>query len=86
MKRVIGFIHKHFFTIVTAIIVAVLSVAMNVVTGVALFSIAYNERGYVSVGGEWILALVLCMLEWYLTIGSAKGFWSSVTSRVGRKF
>ena len=86
MKRVIGFIYKHFFTIVTAIIVAVLSVAMNVITGIALFGIAYNERGYVSIGGEWVLALTLCVLEWHLTIESAKGFWGSVTSRVRRKF
>ncbi len=45
--------------------VALLSILAGTGTGVVLIPVAYTERGYFAVGGEWILVIAAAVLTAY---------------------
>lgn len=71
MKTVEDF-SKHMVNAVWILSTFIIAAMFNVVTAKMLMLAAYAERGYVAVGGEWILIIILCVLEWRTTILGAK--------------
>lgn len=86
MKRIVKFFRKCGSTIITIVIVVVAAISMNVATAKTLFTVAHAERGYAAVGGEWVLAFVLCILEWRLVAWCSRTFWKHVRGGVKRDF
>lgn len=75
-KEIAELLHKHALSIITAAVILVVALAANAVTARVLNAMAYAERGYAAVGGEWLAIIVLWVWEWYITVKGAQRFWS----------
>ena len=77
MNKAAKFFHKYKLCLITYTIVAIISVTLNVITVALCCTMAYAERGYGAIGGEWILAGVLSYAEWRWAIHTAKSRWEA---------
>nr|DAO63060.1 MAG TPA: hypothetical protein [Caudoviricetes sp.] len=69
---------KYKSLVFTMLVVTVTAVVTNVLTAKLVCSVAYTERGYAAVGGEWILICILCVLEWRGLAWCSRTFWKWV--------
>lgn len=87
MNKAAKFFHKYKLCLITYTIIATISVTLNVITVALCCTMAYAERGYGAIGGEWILAGVLSYAEWRWAIHTAKSWWEAayITTRAAER-
>lgn len=81
MKRIVKLFRKYKLYLATYTVVAILSTTLNAATIVMCCNAAYLERGYKAIGGEWILAITLCFVEWRFVLYAAKSWWKSKANK-----
>ena len=60
-------IRRKSYIIITTLIRLMATAFAGVITATLFVDAAYQQRGYYSVGGEWIVVIALTAVAWWLT-------------------
>lgn len=69
-------IRRKTYIIITTLIRLMATAFAGVITATLFVDAAYQQRGYYSVGGEWIVIIALTVVAWKLTGYVARSAWN----------
>ena len=75
MNEMLKTLRRKTYIIITMLIRLIATAFAGVITATLFVDAAYQQRGYYSVGGEWIVIIALTVVAWKLTGYVARLAW-----------